>query len=363
MVESLEDRLVPATLPSLEQLMAQSGTLTILSPEVASLIPMEELAGSRVLTLDAGHDVVDQISDYFKTQGTASLGVVRVIGHGSDGTLYLGDQLINQQTLANRAGQVGGWKRVLQPGADQFLYCCSVASTTDGRQFVQNLSQITGADVAASTDTTGARGDLDLEYAVGDVQAAPAASLTAWRDSGVSLGATQTTLSATPSKVAVGGSFTLSAYVNGTSPTGTVTFYNGTTSLGTGTLNGAFITTLSVPNLPAGVYSITASYAGDANNDPSTSAAISVQVGNNPALFSSPPTTTFEAGKPQSFQFAVTQADPAPTWLLGAYNYFYSTLATLPSGWGLKGSAAITGGQCICNRSPLKQVKAQSCRF
>ena len=49
-VENLEDRLVPATLPSLEQLMAQSGTLTILSPDVAAQVPIEEYAGSQVLT-------------------------------------------------------------------------------------------------------------------------------------------------------------------------------------------------------------------------------------------------------------------------------------------------------------------------
>ena len=36
---------------------------------------------------------------------SVSIGVVHIIGHGSDGTLLLGDQLFNQQTLSQRANQ------------------------------------------------------------------------------------------------------------------------------------------------------------------------------------------------------------------------------------------------------------------
>ena len=214
-VENLEDRLVPATLPSLEQLMAQSGTLTILSPDVAWQVPVEEYAGSQVLTLDASHDVVDQISDYLGRQSSASIGVVRIIGHGSDGTLLLGDQLFNQQTLSKRASQISGWKRAFTPGADMLVYGCSVASTADGRTFVDNLGRLTGTDVAASTNLTGSTtlgGDLALEYATGQIQATTGGVATAWDASGLTLGAPVFTSAPNASfSTGVAGSFTASA--------------------------------------------------------------------------------------------------------------------------------------------------------
>ena len=217
-VENLEDRLVPATLPSLEQLMAQSGTLTILSPDVAAQVPIEEYADSQVLTLDASHDVVDQISNYLARQSSASIGVVRIIGHGSDGTLLLGDQLFNQQTLSRREGQISGWKRAFTPGADMLVYGCSVASTTDGRTFVDTLGRLTGTDVAASTNLTGSTtlgGDLALEYATGQIQATTGRFAQAWAASGLTLAAPVFTSANRASfSTGVAGSFT--ANRNGT---------------------------------------------------------------------------------------------------------------------------------------------------
>ena len=60
----------------------------------------------------------------------------------------------------------------------------------------------------------------------------------------------------------------------------TITFYNGKTSLGTGTLASG-VATLTVSTLPIASNSITASYAGDANLGGSTSSAIAFAVSNN----------------------------------------------------------------------------------
>ncbi len=62
-------------------------------------------------------------------------------------------------------------------------------------------------------------------------------------------------------------------------PTGTVTFFNGTTSLGTGTLNSSGVATLAISSVPIGNYSITAQYSGDTNFTGSTSTAIAASVG------------------------------------------------------------------------------------
>ena len=69
--------------------------------------------------------------------------------------------------------------------------------------------------------------------------------------------------------------FTATVLTSGSStPTGTVTFLDGTTSLGTGTLNASGVATLTTATLVVGSHSITAVYPGDANNTGSTSAVL-----------------------------------------------------------------------------------------
>jgi len=95
---------------------------------------------------------------------------------------------------------------------------------------------------------------------------------------------------ATPS--ALGAPLTFTATVTGNAPTGNVTFYakatqigspavySGAVVIGTSALNGSYQAGLTVTNLLTGLYDITASYAGDANNRPGTSVtAVSIKVG------------------------------------------------------------------------------------
>jgi hypothetical protein len=65
----------------------------------------------------------------------------------------------------------------------------------------------------------------------------------------------------------------------GKTPTGTVTFFDGTTSLGTGSLNGSGMATFSPTTaLAVGAQSITANYGGDGNYAASVSPAVSETV-------------------------------------------------------------------------------------
>jgi hypothetical protein len=90
---------------------------------------------------------------------------------------------------------------------------------------------------------------------------------------------TTTTLTA-PGAAPYGGNVTLTAAVTSTAgtPAGTVTFYNGSTPLGLGTLNGSGVAILSTTTLPAGIDAITASYAALGNFAASTSAATTITV-------------------------------------------------------------------------------------
>ena len=94
---------------------------------------------------------------------------------------------------------------------------------------------------------------------------------------------TTASLTVTPNPAIVDGIITFSATVsgNGGTPTGTISFLAGATTLGTATLS-AGNAQITNATLAAGTYSITAVYQGDANDDASTSAAVSLVIGTIP---------------------------------------------------------------------------------
>ncbi len=92
---------------------------------------------------------------------------------------------------------------------------------------------------------------------------------------------TTTTLTASPNPLADGQPATLTATVT-PAPTGTpagiISFYSGTTLLGTGTLNASGVATFTASSLVVGADSITAVYPGNTGFAASTSSAISLTV-------------------------------------------------------------------------------------
>ena len=90
---------------------------------------------------------------------------------------------------------------------------------------------------------------------------------------------TATALTADVNPSVAGGTVTLTATVTGPgTPTGTVTFLDGTTALGTGTLNSDGVATFTTSTLTVGTHSIAAAYGGDSNFTASTSAAVTETV-------------------------------------------------------------------------------------
>ena len=105
---------------------------------------------------------------------------------------------------------------------------------------------------------------------------------------------TTTTLTASPTSVNQGSNVTLTATVtssNGTTPSGSVEFLNGASSIGTATLNSNGVATLNTTALPAGTDSITAQFAASGDFGASTSSAVTVTV----AATGPPPTPTVTA--------------------------------------------------------------------
>jgi sugar lactone lactonase YvrE len=91
--------------------------------------------------------------------------------------------------------------------------------------------------------------------------------------------ATQTALSVGSTAVSIGAAVRLTATVTSTNTpltVGTVTFFDGTTQLGTANVNGSGIATFTTPGLTSGSHSFTAVYGATGTYSGSTSAAVTV---------------------------------------------------------------------------------------
>jgi len=99
---------------------------------------------------------------------------------------------------------------------------------------------------------------------------------------------TTTGATASPTSLLQFSSETLSATVASTTtgtPTGTVSFYNGSTLLGTSSLNSSGVATFTSATLGVGSFSLTGVYNGDSNYGTSTSASSSFTVSADPQDF------------------------------------------------------------------------------
>jgi hypothetical protein len=127
---------------------------------------------------------------------------------------------------------------------------------------------------------------------------------------------TSTAVSTSANPSVFGQSITLTATVTVVSPgsgapTGTVTFLDGTTTLGTGTLDGTGHAQFTTSGLAVGSHSITATYDGSGNFNSSTSAALTQTVnrdGTTTVLVSS--VNPSQVGQPVTFTATVTANAP-----------------------------------------------------
>ena len=132
------------------------------------------------------------------------------------------------------------------------------------------------------------------------------------------LSATTTTVTSSqnPANQGVSVTFTATVTTSGSNtPTGTVTFYNGPSQIGTGTLSGSgqqSTATLATSSLPVGTNSITAGYGGDSNNAASTSTALNQVINGTFSFTSDGSTHTVLAGQstpttsPAAYTFVAT---------------------------------------------------------
>ena len=122
--------------------------------------------------LDSDSDGVDQISELLSS-AEGQYSAIHIISHGNEGEVQLGNSTLSNLNLNQYKEQLADWASALTADGDLLFYGCDLAGNAEGEQFIESISLLTGADVAASDDLTGAAelgGDWDLELNVGVVQ-------------------------------------------------------------------------------------------------------------------------------------------------------------------------------------------------
>jgi uncharacterized protein (TIGR03437 family) len=147
----------------------------------------------------------------------------------------------------------------------------------------------------------------------------------------VNAAATSTSLTSSANPSVYGQSVTLTASVSPAMATGSVTFRDGTATLGTSPL-AAGSATLSVATLAPGTHSLTAVFSGDANDAPSTSTALSQLV----SLILTITTLTSSPNSPVAGQSATLTATVTPVTATG--------IVTFNDGSSTIGTSALSGG-------------------
>ena len=126
--------------------------------------------GTQVVILDSTKDGLSQIEQYL--QQHPGVDAIHLVSHGADGNVQIGSTWLNQGDLSAYSAELAQIGAAMKPGGDFLIYGCDVAQNADGKAFVQEIASITGLNVAASTDATGAAalgGDWTLEYDAGHV--------------------------------------------------------------------------------------------------------------------------------------------------------------------------------------------------
>ncbi|MBD0341271.1 MAG: DUF4347 domain-containing protein, partial [Microcoleus sp. Co-bin12] len=127
-------------------------------------------AGTEVILVDRARDGIEQIAEAL--QSRKGIESVHIISHGESGSLQLGQTRLNSDNLETYRDSLKRWfsssVNSLQNRFEILLYGCNVAAGKKGEAFVQKLSKLTKANIAASADITGSAqkgGNWVLEYA------------------------------------------------------------------------------------------------------------------------------------------------------------------------------------------------------
>ena len=166
---------------------------------------------------------------------------------------------------------------------------------------------------------------------------------------------TVTVLSSSIGTLVFGQSVIFTAAVSPNTATGTITFKDGTKTLGTAALSGGSAT-FSINSLALGSHSITAVYGGDTNDNGSTSSSINQTVNKaSTTIALSSPASSAKLGASVIFTVTVSAVSPSAATPTGT--------VTFKNGTTTFGTATLSNGKATFSTSSLPGELTQSQRF
>ena len=103
-------------------------------------------------------------------QSQQDVDAVHIIGHASAGQVVLGNSILNADTINSFSSTLQSIGSALTQNGDLLFYGCNLAQGEQGKLLLQQIGNITQADIAASDDITGQGGDWELEHNYGIVE-------------------------------------------------------------------------------------------------------------------------------------------------------------------------------------------------
>jgi Domain of unknown function (DUF4347)/FG-GAP-like repeat/FG-GAP repeat len=148
--------------------VATVNTLVVFDDRVSDLEILYQalLPGSIGFTISSQDDGLEEITRLLKETGAEFLSIV---AHGEPGVIHLGKNPISIEQLQAQAHLLKSWGI-----AEIALYSCEVAKHDVGKHFIYQLSELTGATVAASDTKTGCAkldGNWNLAITTGNIAA------------------------------------------------------------------------------------------------------------------------------------------------------------------------------------------------
>ncbi len=202
--------LMALTAAAREIVMIDAGVADV-QPMVADLVERRSHTGRaiEVFVLDGRRDGMEQLAELLRSH--RELDALHLIAHGNAARLQLGSSMLTIASMrSEHANELEVIRSAISKTGDILIYGCNFGQGEPGQRAAELLARATGADIAASDDTTGHAslgGDWELETRVGRIEARTIIAAS-WR--GVLLDKTvdiqATTQAATPSSYTAGGS-------------------------------------------------------------------------------------------------------------------------------------------------------------
>ncbi|MDE5095585.1 MAG: DUF4347 domain-containing protein, partial [Trichodesmium sp. St11_bin5] len=127
------------------------------------------LPGRKVVILDSSLDGFGQIVRVLEEHPQVLS--IHIVSHGTPGSLFLGNSEFNLNSIDSSNTQTLELKALSVKNI--LLYGCYLAAGPCGREFIEKLHQLTGANIAASARLTGGKflgGDWELEFVRGELE-------------------------------------------------------------------------------------------------------------------------------------------------------------------------------------------------